>query len=224
MNKYQIILASKSPRRQQLLQGIGINFVVKTKDVDEQFPPELVAQEIPLFLCQHKAASFENELQNADTIVVTADTIVWIENQVLNKPENFEEAEKMLQLLSGKTHEVYTAVCIKSQSKTRTFYSTSSVTFNLLSQKEIEDYINVYTPFDKAGSYGAQDALPIGYNPCSKQEIEFLKSLNKLELIENTVTVPTKGERIALINKIEGSYFNVMGLPLVEIYEEIQRF
>ena len=165
MNKYQIILASKSPRRQQLLQGIGINFVVKTKDVDEQFPPELVAQEIPLFLCQHKAASFENELQNADTIVVTADTIVWIENQVLNKPENFEEAEKMLQLLSGKTHEVYTAVCIKSQSKTRTFYSTSSVTFNLLSQKEIEDYINVYTPFDKAGSYGAQDALPFGYKP-----------------------------------------------------------
>lgn len=187
-NKYKIILASKSPRRQYLLKELGIDFEVRTKDVDESFPTELKAQEIPLYLCQKKADAFQEELTD-NTIVITADTIVWVEGQVLNKPENFEDAVRMLQLLSGKMHEVFTGVCLRSKHKTKSFYAVTKVYFKKLSQEEIEFYINNYKPYDKAGAYGAQEF--IGY---------------------------------IAIEKIEGTYFNVMGLPLKELYENLLAF
>ncbi|HEY0030929.1 MAG TPA: Maf-like protein [Bacteroidia bacterium] len=188
LNKYQLLLASKSPRRQYLLKELGLDFEVRTKEVDECFPEHLKAQEIPLYLCEKKAEAFDEELKD-NTIVITADTIVWIEGQVLNKPENFDDAVRMLKLLSGKMHEVYTGVCLKSKHKTKSFYALTKVYFKTLSQEEIEFYINNYNPYDKAGAYGAQEW--IGY---------------------------------IAIEKIEGTYFNVMGLPVRELYEELLKF
>ncbi len=188
IKKYKLILASKSPRRQYLLKELGFNFEVHTKEVDESFPENLIAQEIPLYLCRKKAEAFDKELSD-NTIVITADTIVWIDNQVLNKPKNYEDAVRMLKMLSGKKHEVYTGVCLKSKHKTKTFYALTHVYFKKVSQEEIEYYVNNFNPYDKAGAYGAQDW--IGY---------------------------------IAIEKIEGSYFNVMGLPVKELYEELLNF
>lgn len=188
LKKYKLILASKSPRRQFLLKELGLDFEVRTKEVDESFPETLKAQEIPLYLCQKKADAFDEEL-NDNTIVITADTIVWVEGQVLNKPENYEDAVRMLQLLSGKMHEVYTGVCLKSKHKSKSFCALTKVYFKELSRQEIDYYITNYNPYDKAGSYGAQEW--IGY---------------------------------IAVEKIEGSYFNVMGLPVRELYEELLKF
>lgn len=188
LKKYHFILASKSPRRQFLLKDLGLNFEVHTKEVDESFPETLKAREIPLFLCEKKANAFDGEL-NENTIVITADTIVWVDGHVLNKPENYEDAVRMLKILSGKMHEVYTGVCIKSKHKTKVFYSLTKVYFKPLSEHEIEYYIKNFHPYDKAGAYGAQEW--IGY---------------------------------IAVEKIEGSYFNVMGLPVRELYEELLKF
>jgi len=188
LKKYHFILASKSPRRQFLLKDLGLDFEIHTKEVDESFSEDLKAQEIPLYLCQKKANAFDRELDE-NTIVITADTIVWIHDQVLNKPENYDDAVRMLKLLSGKMHEVYTGVCIKSKHKTKVFYSLTKVYFKSLSEDEIEYYIKNFHPYDKAGAYGAQEW--IGY---------------------------------IAVEKIEGSYFNVMGLPLRELYEELLAF
>lgn len=189
-SKYKLLLASKSPRRQYLLKELGLDFEVRTKEVDESFPDNLKAQEIPLYLCEKKANAFAEELKD-NTIVITADTIVWLPqtNEVLNKPENFDDAVRMLQLLSGKMHEVYTGVCLKSKNKTKSFYALTKVYFKPLSLQEIEFYINNYHPFDKAGSYGAQDWIGL-----------------------------------VAVEKIEGTYFNVMGLPVKELYEELLKF
>ena len=188
LNKFKLLLASKSPRRQYLLTELGLTFEVRTKDVDESFPNNLKAQEIPLYLCKKKADAFDEELSE-NTIVITADTVVWIENRVLNKPENFEDAVRMLKLLSGKMHEVYTGVCLKSSTKVKVFYVKTDVFFKVISDEEINYYINNYNPYDKAGAYGAQEW--IGY---------------------------------VAVEKIVGSYFNVMGLPVKELYEELMVF
>jgi len=188
LKKNKLILASKSPRRQYLLKELGLDFEIRCKEVDESFPKNLKAQEIPLYLCQKKADAFDEELSD-NTIVITSDTIVWLENQVLNKPENFDDAVRMLKLLSGKKHEVYTGVCLKSKHKTKIFYSLTNVYFKVLSEEEIAYYINNYNPYDKAGAYGAQDRIGL-----------------------------------IAVEKIEGSYFNVMGLPVKELYEELLKF
>src|SRR4051812_26055830 len=188
LKKRQLILASKSPRRQYLLKELGLDFEVCTKEVDESFPDHLKAQEIPLYLCRKKADAFDEDL-NDNTIVITADTIVWVEGQVLNKPENYNDAVRMLKLLSGKMHEVYTGVCLKSKHKTKSFCSLTKVYFKTLTLEEIEFYIKNYAPYDKAGSYGAQDW--IGF---------------------------------IAVEKIEGSYFNVMGLPVKDVYDELLKF
>lgn len=186
--KYNFILASKSPRRQFLLKELGLNFTVHTKDVDESFPESLKAQDIPLYLCKKKAEAFDVDIAE-NTIVITADTIVWIEAQVLNKPENYDDAVRMLKKLSGKMHEVYTGVCLKSKNKTVAFYALTKVYFKELSDFEIDFYVKNYNPYDKAGAYGAQEW--IGY---------------------------------IAVEKIEGSYFNVMGLPVKEVYEQLLLF
>jgi septum formation protein len=181
-----IILGSQSPRRQYLLKELGLEFVTQSKDVEESFPAHLQAQEIPLFLCQKKAAAFK--LADND-IVITADTVVWVDGQVLNKPADYEQAVAMLTLLSGKKHEVFTGVCLKSSTKTKSFYVGTDVYFKTLSVEEIDYYVTNFKPYDKAGAYGAQEF--IGY---------------------------------IAIEKFDGSYFNVMGLPVKELYEELLAF
>ncbi len=220
LKKYHVILASKSPRRQFLLENLGLSFEVKTKEVDESFPEELKAQEIPLYLCKKKVNAFDENL-NEHTILITADTIVWVEGQVLNKPKNYEEAVHMLQLLSGKMHKVYTGVCLKSKHKLNSFFVKTNVYFKKLSNNEIDGYITAHHPFDKAGSYGAQECLPTGMNPCSEDELSFLNKLNKISLAQSSIQKDTE---YAFIKKVEGSYFNVMGLPLKELYKELLAF
>jgi septum formation protein len=188
LKKYKLLLASKSPRRQYLLKELGLDFEVRTKEVDESFPEQLKAAEIPLYLCEKKANAFDEELTD-NTIVITADTIVWVNGHVLNKPQNFDDAVRMLQLLSGKMHEVYTGVCLKSKHKTTSFVALTKVYFKELSLEEIEFYIRNYNPYDKAGAYGAQEW--IGY---------------------------------IAVDRIEGTYFNVMGLPVRELYEALLKF
>ncbi len=160
IKNHQIILASKSPRRKQLMEGLGISFEVKTKETDETFPPHLKREEIPLFLCRKKAEAFKKELKK-NTIIITADTIVWFKNKALNKPANQAEAMEMLRQLSGKKHQVFTAVCIKSKLKEKLFFDETDVYFKTFSSEEIHFYIDKFQPYDKAGSYGAQEF--IGY-------------------------------------------------------------
>jgi nucleoside triphosphate pyrophosphatase len=189
LKNHTIILASKSPRRQYLLKELGIEYKIDTSlSIDEEFSNELKAEEIALFLAEEKAKAFEGKIDEND-IVITADTIVWIDNHVLNKPRDRNDAFSMLKQLSGNMHKVLTGVCIKSKSKTVSFYAETKVYFKELSNDEIEFYIDNYKPFDKAGSYGIQEW--IGY---------------------------------VGIESIEGSYFNVMGLPIQKLYEELNQF
>lgn len=189
-----IYLASNSPRRKELLAGLDIDFETWViPDIDESFPENLHPEETAEFLAMKKAAPYfvgENLLRLAeDDIVVTADTVVILEERVLGKPADEAEAREMLRALSGKTHEVITGVCLTSKSKQRHFSVTTKVTFAKLSEKQISYYIEKYQPFDKAGAYGIQEW--IGY---------------------------------VGVTRLEGSYFNVMGLPVQRIYEEICRF
>lgn len=185
---YTIILASQSPRRQQLLKELGFDFETRAKEVSEEFPSKLRREEIPLHLCEKKSDAFANELTDGQ-LLITADTIVWADNEVLNKPKDHDEAVKMLNKLSGKMHEVITAVCLRTSDKKESFYVTTDVYFKDLTQEEIEYYVTNYQPFDKAGAYGVQEW--IGYIG---------------------------------IEKINGSYYNVVGLPVKELYEALQKF
>jgi len=152
---YRLILASGSPRRRDLLNGLGFNFEIKPTHADETFPNDLKAEQIPMFLAKKKADAYPFDAEHE--LVITADTVVWINNKVLNKPENEHDAKQMLRALSGNMHHVYTAVCIKSQSKEELFYDETKVYFKNLSDTEIEYYIKNYNVYDKAGSYGVQD-------------------------------------------------------------------
>lgn len=186
--RYKVILASKSPRRQELLKGLGMDFEIRTKEIEEVFPPALFKEEIPLYLSNLKAKAFEKELKE-DELVITSDTIVWNENKQLGKPKDRAEAIKMLQNLSGKQHEVITAVTLMTKTKTHSFCEITKVFFKELSLDEIAYYIDNYKPYDKAGSYGIQEW--IGF---------------------------------VGIEKIEGDYFNVVGLPLFRLNKELKQF
>ncbi len=186
--KYKIILGSGSPRRQQLLKDAGYEFTVRSLDADESFPSTLKAEQIALYLSEKKASVYPDKLKT-DELLITADTIVWVDDIVLNKPAGEFEAKQMLQLLSGKMHQVFTGVCISGAEKKISFTDETKVWFKNLSEPEIDFYIKNYKPFDKAGSYGAQDWLGL-----------------------------------IAIEKIEGSYFNVMGLPVHRVYKELQKF
>jgi septum formation protein len=184
----QLILASASPRRQQLLSDLGVPFDIMKLDVEEQFPEKLQREAIPLFLSRLKADEAKKNIQE-NQIIITADTIVWLNNQVLNKPSDLTEARWMLSKLSGKTHEVITAVSLTSSKKSFSFYVITEVTFRQLHEEEIYYYTETFRPLDKAGAYGIQEW--IGY---------------------------------VGVEKINGSFFNVMGLPVKELYEEILAF
>lgn len=185
MNK-KIILASKSPRRQELIKGLELAYEVFTYEVDETFPEHLKGEEIALFLAEKKANAYPKEISNQE-VLITADTIVWVNNHVLNKPESEQEAYKMLKEICGTKHHVYTGVCIKTSTQTLAFFDCSEVKIKPLSDAEIWHYIKTYKPFDKAGSYGIQDWF--GY---------------------------------VAVEKINGCFYNVMGLPISKLYEKIK--
>jgi len=184
----KIILASASPRRHYLLKELNIPFEVEVRAVDEVYPDGLKREEIALYLAKLKAAAFENQIAQ-NTLIITADTIVWIDNKVLGKPLDTADAKRMLNILSGRMHEVITAVCLKSSDKEKLFFVESKVWFKKLTDAEIDWYIERFKPFDKAGAYGVQEWL--GY---------------------------------VGIERIEGSYFNIMGLPLKEVYEGVMSY
>jgi septum formation protein len=189
LKKYRIVLASQSPRRQELLAGLDIPFEIKTlQGLEENYPSHLQGEEIPLFLAEMKASAYEAILTD-NTLIITADTIVWHENRAVEKPADLHEAKRMLQSLSGKTHEVFTAVCLQTSDKKKLFSVSSKVHFASLAEEEIDYYLSRYSPLDKAGAYGVQEW--IGY---------------------------------VAVERIEGSYFNVMGLPVQRLYAELKSF
>lgn len=184
-SQYKIILASNSPRRRELLGGLGIDFEVRVlKDIDESFPTNLPALEVAQYIAEKKAAAYT---ASDGELILTADTIVVVGEEILGKPHDAADARRMLRLLSGRTHQVVTGVCLSTANKRRSFSVVSDVEFKQLSEEEIDYYVDRYRPFDKAGAYGIQEW--IGYIG---------------------------------VTSLRGSYFNVMGLPIQRIYEELR--
>ncbi|CAM4245736.1 Maf-like protein [Flavobacterium terrigena] len=184
---HRIILASGSPRRQQFLKELDVDFEIQLKDIEEIYPEHLQAEEITNFLAKLKASAFTLDLDDND-ILITSDTIVWLNNKALGKPKDYDDAFEMLTEMSGTTHKVITSVCIKTTIKEIVFYDETLVTFTALSSDEIKYYLNNYKPFDKAGSYGIQEWIGL-----------------------------------VAIEKIEGSYANVVGLPTHRLYQELMK-
>ena len=156
LNKINIILASGSPRRQQFFKEMDLHYTIRLKEIEEIYPEHLQAEEITNFLAELKASAFENDLKEND-VLVTSDTIVWLNGKALGKPKDYDDAFQMLQQLANQTHEVITSVCLKSIDKTDVFHCVTKVTFANLSDEAIRYYLDNYQPFDKAGSYGIQD-------------------------------------------------------------------
>ena len=157
LNKYKVVLASNSPRRKELLSGLGIEYTVRTMpDVDESFPDSLKGEEIPAYIANEKAKAYQS-IMKEDELVITADTIVWIDGQVLGKPETKMEAVNMLKTLSGRKHQVITGVCLTTIEWQKSFTATTDVTFAELTDEEIEYYVHRYSPREKAGAYGVQE-------------------------------------------------------------------
>lgn len=186
LKDYNVILASKSPRRQQFFKDLNIDYSIQLKEIEEIYPKELKKSEITNFLADLKSKAFLN-LSEKD-LLITSDTIVWLDNRALGKPKNEEDAYQMLRALSGKKHEVITSISIKNTEFQKIVNDITTVTFKELTDEEIYYYIKNYKPFDKAGAYGIQEW--IGF--------------------------------IAIQN-IEGSYFNVVGLPVHKLYKELMK-
>lgn len=184
----RIILASKSPRRTELLAGLGVAFISKTKDTAEDFPEDMDPFFVPRYLAEKKALAFKDDLEEKD-LLITADTVVIVNGEILNKPTDKAEALRMLEKLSGNVHQVITGVCMMDQKKTLSFEDQTEVHFKALDQAELLSYIDRFQPFDKAGAYGVQEW--IGY---------------------------------VAVYKMVGSFYNVMGLPVHRIYEELKRW
>ena len=157
LKKYKVILASNSPRRKELLAGLGVEYEVRTlPDVDESYPETLRGADIPLYISREKADAYR-DMMHPDELMITADTIVWLDGQVLGKPKNREEAMQMLRDMSGRTHEVFTGVCITTTEWQRSFAAATEVRFAKLNEEEIAYYVDKYHPMDKAGAYGVQE-------------------------------------------------------------------
>ena len=188
-NNKRIILASGSPRRKELMKGLGLDFEVRlVAGIDESFPEGLTGEEIARTISRKKADAYRATLAD-DELLITADTIVYLDGTVLGKPHDEDNARRMLHLLSGRTHQVITGVTLMTTGRTRTFDSVSHVTFSPLTDEEIDHYVREFRPLDKAGAYGIQEWIGfIG------------------------------------VERIEGSYFNVMGLPVQRLYRELKTF
>jgi len=189
LKKYHVVLASNSPRRRELLAGLGIDYeVMVLPDVEESYPSNLPVAEIPVYIAKEKAAAYRQVMSDRD-LIITADTVVVVGSQVLGKPATLDEARRMLHILSGRTHQVMTGVCLTTSLRQKAFVVSTDVTFKTLSDEEIDYYVDHYRPLDKAGAYGVQEW--IGYIG---------------------------------VTGLHGSYFNVMGLPVQRIYQELQVF
>lgn len=204
------------------MKQVGFDFVVEKPHVDEIFPDDLPVDQVAKYLAELKAEYFRPRMR--DEVIVTADTVVILQGRILNKPADREEAIAMLSSLAGQTHRVMTGVSIVSKEKEKTFDDTTEVTFEDLSREQIEFYIDTFRPYDKAGAYGAQDCLPSGMNPCSPEEVQFLQSIHREELIMETLTPSPHNEGPVIIKRISGSYFNVMGLPIHKLHKQIEAF
>jgi septum formation protein len=187
-DSWHFILASRSPRREQLLKELGLNFDIVIKDFQEDYPVSLSGAAIAEYLAHNKALQYIDEISDND-IVITADTIVWCSNKVLDKPSGYKEAVDILHAISGKTHDVITGVTFLSNHGEHTFSETTKVTFDYLTDEEINYYVQKFEPFDKAGAYGIQEWIGL-----------------------------------TGIISIEGSYFNVMGLPVQKLYSELKKY
>lgn len=185
--KHPLILASKSPRRQDLMNAMNLNFKVMLKDVDESYPDQLLPAEIAVYIAEKKAAAFAGD--SMDSIVITADTIVALNTEILGKPEDETHAAAMLTKLSGTSHQVYTGVSLSHAGKIQSFYDETVVFFNVLTPAQIAYYIEHYQPLDKAGAYGIQDWIGL-----------------------------------VAVQKLIGSYTNVMGLPTEKLYKALAAF
>lgn len=203
------------------MKEAGFRFEVIKPDVEEDFPADMPAEDVPVFLASKKTAFFK---LSGGQVVLTADTVVIVDGAILNKPTDREDAIRMLSLLQGRSHQVITGVSIVSSHEKNTFREETEVVFKPLTLQEIEYYVDHFNPFDKAGSYGAQDCLPSGMNPCSPDEIAFLEKIGKPELVTNTFTRAPGSRGIAAIAEIKGSYFNVMGLPVHRVYYSLDRY
>jgi len=157
LQQFELLLGSKSPRRQALLKSLGLHYTLADIEVEEDYPENLKAEEIALFLCAHKANAYNSKALKNNQVLITADTIVWLEDECIGKPVDRNDAIKMLNKLSGKQHTVYTGICLKTCKKQSAFYAKTLVTFDVLQQHDIEYYVDHFKPFDKAGSYGIQD-------------------------------------------------------------------
>ena len=189
LNDFEIILASGSPRRRELLGGLGIDFrVARLNDVDESYPDDLPANEVAEYLSKKKAEAYRQSLTDRQ-LIITADTVVITDGEILGKPTDVADATRMLKALSGAVHQVVTGVTVMTTAKTVSFSATTNVRFAPLSDEEIDYYISHYRPFDKAGAYGIQEW--IGY---------------------------------IAVEGIEGSYFNVMGLPIQKLYTVLKSY
>lgn len=186
---YHFILGSQSPRRQFLLHETGLDFEVLVKPIEEIFPPSLKAERIALHVSKEKAMAFDFSELPSKSLIITADTIVWFDDEKFGKPLSHQEAKGMLRKLSGRKHVVSTGVCFRTIDKLHTFYVNTDVYFRSLKDDEIDYYIDTFKPYDKAGAYGIQEW--IGYIG---------------------------------VERIDGSYFNVMGLPVQRVYVELQKF
>ena len=184
---YKVILASGSPRRQQLLRELRLPFTVRTLPVAEDYPAELPSDQVAVFLAKKKGQAYRDALAE-DELVITADTTVVMGERLLNKPANAAEAREMLTALSGRVHRVITGVCLTTATTSRTFVDITQVYFRALSDEEISFYVENYQPFDKAGGYAIQEWIGM-----------------------------------IAIEKIEGSYFNVVGLPVEKLYSELKK-
>ena len=157
LKKYKAILASNSPRRKELLAGLGVDYEVRTlPDVDESYPETLQGADIPLYIAKEKADAYVAMMQPGE-LMITADTIVWLDGKVLGKPQDKEDALQMLRTMSGRTHEVFTGVCITTTDWQRSFTAQTEVRFATLSEEEIAYYVDNFQPMDKAGAYGVQE-------------------------------------------------------------------
>ena len=161
LKKYNVILASNSPRRKELLAGLGVQYEVRTlPDIDESYPDSLQGADIPLYISKEKADAYRAMLKPGE-LMITADTIVWLDGTVLGKPADREDALRMLRAMSGRTHEVFTGVCLTTTEWQRSFAAETEVRFATLTEEEITYYVDTYRPMDKAGAYGVQEW--IGY-------------------------------------------------------------
>ncbi len=157
LKKYKVILASNSPRRKELLSGLGVDYEIRTlPDVDESYPDTLRGADIPLYIAKEKADAYRNMLRPGE-LMITADTIVWLDGKVLGKPKDREDALGMLREMSGRTHEVFTGVCITTTEWQRSFAARTEVHFSKLGEEEITYYVDTFRPMDKAGAYGVQE-------------------------------------------------------------------